>query len=139
LVAALAAKHEDYKVVVVFPWTTIQELDGISKGHNPDLDVVPSSSLGGSKHAPGNAKNLVPGLARKAIIWMHKRFEAEDPAVWGQKKEECIEDLPIGDDSILDCARFIPSSQLRNCFLMFEDSSRKRRATEPSYSPTIEI
>ena len=108
LVAAIAAKHEDYKVVVVFPWTTIQELDGISKGHNPDLDVVSSSSLGDSKHAPGNAKNLVPGLARKAIIWMHKRFEANDPGVWGQKKEECIEDLPVGDDSILDCARFIP-------------------------------
>lgn len=101
--------HEIYGSVVVIPWATIQELDGLRKSTGR-ITMTTSTSLSGSKHNPANrvAKTVgVACLARQAVNWQLKMFQMANKGVWGQKREECINRDTRGDDSILDCARCV--------------------------------
>lgn len=99
--------HETYGSVVVIPWATIQELDGLRKSSGR-ITMTTSTSLSGSKHNPANKVTRTVGvacLARQAVNWQLKMFQMANKGVWGQKREECINTVSCGDDSILDCAR----------------------------------
>lgn len=88
LVDNLVRSHPRWRNVVVMPWATILELDGLknSRRKNDGIDV--------SK------------LARSAINWAYGAFGKRDPGVWGQIKEEKYDNDAIrGDPAILDCCR----------------------------------
>ena len=107
--------HEIYGSVVVIPWETIQELDGLRKSSGR-ITMTTSTSLSGSKHNPENKVSRtveVAGLARQAVNWQLRMFQMANKGVWGQKREECINADTCGDDSILDCARCVPPFPLR--------------------------
>lgn len=96
--------------MIVVPWTTILELDGISKGDAaaPAINVTASSGLAASRHSKENRQIHVSRLARQAIGYINDRLAQRDPGVWCQKLDEKVDESGMhwGDDSILDCARY---------------------------------
>lgn len=89
LVDNLVRSHHRWKNVVVMPWATIQELDGLKKSLHAQKGV----DLG--------------KLARNAINWAFGMFTKLDPGVWGQTKEECEDSYVRGDAAILECCRSV--------------------------------
>lgn len=124
MVQSLVDLFPQYRAVVVFPWTTILELDGISKGFDSGIaaKVSAGSGLKDSIHnSTTREKVFLPRLARQAIIWMHEKFSSKSPAVWGQKAEEKLDDLLGGDDAILDCARFFHETRGHKTVMLSND------------------
>lgn len=107
----MVSLHDIYGSVVVIPWATIQELDGLRKSSGRITTAVTMpSGLSGSSHNPANKLSRtveVSRLARQAVNWQLKMFQQVNKGVWGQKKEECINTYSCGDDAILDCARWV--------------------------------
>ena len=102
--------HEIYGSVVIIPWATIQELDGLRKSSGR-ITMVASVGLLASSHNPANKATRtveVSRLARQAVNWQLKMFQQVHKGVLGQKREECIDIHNCGDDAILDCARYVP-------------------------------
>ncbi|KAF8462550.1 PIN domain-containing protein [Kalaharituber pfeilii] len=106
LVESIVSLHEPYRSVVLIPWATIQELDGLRKSSGR-ITTTSSVGLKGSNHAPRPARTVeVAKLARQAVNWQHKMFQIVHKGVWGQRREESIERNLSGDDAILDCCRY---------------------------------
>ena len=107
LIEAMVGLHETYRSVIVIPWATIQELDGLRKSSRR-ITITSSVGLAGSKYAKGAEKSVeVALLARQAVNWQYKMFQTMNKGIWGQKKEESIENHRVGDDAILDCCRYV--------------------------------
>ncbi|KAF8455809.1 PIN domain-containing protein [Terfezia claveryi] len=108
LVEAMVSLHDIYGSVVMIPWATIQELDGLRKSSGR-ITTTASVSLLGSRHNLANKITRmveVSRLARQAVNWQLKMFQQMHKGVWGQKREECIDIHACGDDAILSCARY---------------------------------
>lgn len=104
----MVSMHDIYGSVVVIPWATIQELDGLRKSTGR-ITTTTLTGIACSSHNPANRKTHrtveVSRLARQAVNWQLKMFQQVHKGVWGQKREECLETHSCGDDAILDCAR----------------------------------
>ncbi|KAI5787609.1 PIN domain-containing protein [Peziza echinospora] len=121
LIEAMVGLHETYRSVIVIPWATIQELDGLRKSSRR-ITITSSVGLGGSKYAKGAEKSVeVAMLARQAVNWQYKMFQSMNKGVWGQKKEESIETHRVGDDAILDCCRFFSEKKGLTTVLLSDD------------------
>jgi len=84
--------------VVVLPWATIKELDGLKKSNRSITDINPQF---GGHHVD------ISMLARAANRWAFQVLSKPEPGVWGQTREEVIdENFNHGDMAILDCARY---------------------------------
>ena len=106
----MVSLHDIYGSVVMIPWATIQELDGLRKSSGR-ITTTASDGLLGSSHNPANKATRtveVSRLARQAVNWQLKMFQQIHKGVWGQKREECIDMHACGDDAILGCARYAP-------------------------------
>lgn len=88
LVNNLVISHPRWNNVVVMPWATTQELDGLKKSTHVERGIS------------------VAKLARSAINWAFGVFGRVELGVWGQTKEEKYDsDAVSGDAAILDCCR----------------------------------
>ncbi|QSL67123.1 hypothetical protein MERGE_001512 [Pneumocystis wakefieldiae] len=88
LVSDLSKECQSYKYVIVFPWATIQELDGLKSG--------------GKTYACDSGED-VAFLVRKATDFIYKSLSQKENSIRGQKMTEVIDATLTGDDSILDC------------------------------------
>ncbi|PWW80834.1 hypothetical protein C7212DRAFT_274231 [Tuber magnatum] len=95
LVNDLVLSYMEWGCVVVLPWATIKELDGLKK-----------SSRGISGRDGGHRVDISM-LARAANRWAFQVLSKPEPGIWGQAREEVIDGtFNHGDMAILDCARF---------------------------------
>ena len=101
--------HEIYRSVVLIPWATVQELDGLRKSSGRRTTTA-SVGLLASRHNPANKVTRtveVSWLARQAVNWQWKMFQQVHKGVCVQKREECVDIDTGGDDAILGCARYV--------------------------------
>ncbi|KAL7271259.1 hypothetical protein RUND412_005996 [Rhizina undulata] len=130
LVNNLVLANPTWRNVVVVPWATIQELDGLK--NNTRFQIMPPTAseggnggkgMLGSKHAVGSSQRINVGtLARNAINWIYNKLGKLDAGVWGQKKEECLDvTANRGDAAILDCCRYFFEKQKMETILLSND------------------
>jgi len=99
LVNDLVLSYMKWGCVVVLPWATIKELDGLKKSNRSITDI--NSQFGGH-HVD------ISTLARAANRWAFQVLSKPEPGVWGQTREEVIDgNFNHGDMAILDCARYL--------------------------------
>ncbi|RPA97489.1 hypothetical protein L873DRAFT_1690702 [Choiromyces venosus 120613-1] len=116
LVNDLVLSYRDWGCVVVIPWATIEELDGLKK--SPRF-VNPGNTHG----YPGSMRDYhgridISVLARGANRWAFEVLSKPEPGVWGQTKEEVFEGtFNQGDMAILDCARYFYDQGYSTCLL----------------------
>ncbi|KAG0638673.1 hypothetical protein HOY80DRAFT_887539 [Tuber brumale] len=98
LVNDLVLSYLEWGCVVVLPWATIQELDGLKRSNRGITDIS-SGNDGGQVD--------ISMLARAANRWAFQVLSKPEPGIWGQTREEVIDGtFNHGDMAILDCARF---------------------------------
>ncbi|CAZ80773.1 unnamed protein product [Tuber melanosporum] len=98
LVNDLVLSYLEWGCVVVLPWATIQELDGLKKS---------SRGITGISFGNDGRRVDISMLARAANRWAFRVLSNPEPGIWGQTREEVINrTFNHGDMAILDCARF---------------------------------
>ena len=99
LVSKLVDAYERWGNVVMLPWATIMELDGLKK----------SVAKITHKDAHGIEKTVTVGmLARRANTWCLETMGRKAKGLWGQMKEEVYDpEAAKGDAAILDCCRYV--------------------------------
>ena len=104
LVNSLVDAHRRWGNVVMLPWATIMELDGLKKS----LSSVRPGAAGGGSGGGGGGDNVTVGmLARRANNWCFEKMARKAPGLWGQMKEEALDPTAVkGDAAILDCCRY---------------------------------
>jgi len=97
LVGNLVDAYHRWGNVVMLPWATVMELDGLKKS-NSQIRV---------KNANGMEETVSLGmLARRANHWCFETMAKRKSGLWGQMKEEVIDPTAAkGDAAILDCCR----------------------------------
>jgi hypothetical protein len=97
LVDNLVKAYTRWGNVVMLPWATIMELDGLKK----------SNSMIRHKDANGVETTVSVGmLARRANNWSFETMSKKAKGLWGQMKEEVRDRTAAkGDAAILDCCR----------------------------------
>jgi hypothetical protein len=91
LVNNLVEAYHRWGNVVMIPWATIMELDGLKKSTS-SIDSGTGVTVG--------------MLARRANNWCFEKMAKREPGLWGQTKEEVLDSTAIkGDAAILDCCR----------------------------------
>jgi hypothetical protein len=97
LVNNLVEAYTRWGNVVMLPWATIMELDGLKK----------SNSTIRHKTAEGTEMTVTVGmLARRANAWCFDAMQRKVKGLWGQMKEEVLDPTATnGDTAILDCCR----------------------------------
>jgi hypothetical protein len=97
LVNNLVTAYACWGNVVMLPWATIMELDGLKK----------SNSMIRHKNANGVEHTVSVGmLARRANSWSFDTMSKKAKGLWGQMKEEVLDPAAAkGDTAILDCCR----------------------------------
>ncbi|KAF8540508.1 hypothetical protein BDD12DRAFT_24559 [Trichophaea hybrida] len=94
LVNNLVEAYNRWGNVVMLPWATIMELDGLKKS---------TSSI---RVGTGGETTTVGALARRANNWCFEKMSKKEPGLWGQTKEETLDPTAVkGDAAILDCCR----------------------------------
>ncbi|KAA8911829.1 PIN domain-containing protein [Sphaerosporella brunnea] len=99
LVNSLVQAYFRWGNVVMLPWATIMELDGLKK----------SNSTIRHKNADGvEVAVSVGSLARRANNWSFETMKSQAKGLWGQMKEEVLDRTATkGDTAILDCCRYV--------------------------------
>ncbi|CUS09916.1 unnamed protein product [Tuber aestivum] len=98
LVNDLVLSYMEWGCVVVLPWATIKELDGLKKSNRGIIGVSGQND---------SHQIDISMLARAANRWAFQVLSKPEPGIWGQAREEVIDGtFNHGDMAILDCARF---------------------------------
>ncbi|KAK9370430.1 PIN domain-containing protein [Lipomyces kononenkoae] len=108
----LVAYYPNFRNLLVFPLTVIQELDGLKTVNLPANEGLQS------RH-----QTDIGLLARRANDWLFKAFARSEPAILGQKANEEIEKGVIGDKSILYCCRFFQEIRHTPVILLSNDKN----------------
>ncbi|KAK9235929.1 PIN domain-containing protein [Lipomyces kononenkoae] len=112
ILSDLVAYYPNFRNLLVFPLTVIQELDGLK-----NVTQSPSDGLQ-SRYQPD-----IGLLARRANDWLFKAFARSEPAIRGQKASEEIGKGLVGDKSILGCCRFFQEMQHKPVVLLSNDKN----------------
>lgn len=97
LVGKLVEAYDRWRCVVMLPWATVMELDGLKKSNRTII----------VKNADGVGEAVGLGmLARRANNWCFETMAKKKSGLWGQMREEVIDPKSVkGDAAILDCCR----------------------------------
>ncbi|KTW29029.1 mRNA-processing endoribonuclease [Pneumocystis jirovecii RU7] len=108
LISDLSIHCKAHNYIILFPWATIQELDGLKSAENT------YSSL--------REKDRTSSV-RKAINFIYHSLSQKENSIRGQKMSEVIDASLLGDDSILDCCRYWLEKRLLTTFLLSNDKN----------------
>lgn len=105
IVKGLVDRYTSSKSLVLIPWVVIQELDGLKSA---------SSSYGQANLAT---------LARNAVRYFYECLSSGTIGLRGQKMGESMNPGELGDDAILDCARYWHDKQGIQSVLLSNDKN----------------
>ncbi|EMR08054.1 hypothetical protein PNEG_03496 [Pneumocystis murina B123] len=108
LISDLSKQCESYKYIIVFPWATIQELNGLKSSRNMYVSHTGED---------------IAFSVRKATDFIYKSLLQKENSIRGQKMTEVIDATLTGDDSILDCCRYWHEKRLLKTILLSNDKN----------------
>ncbi|KTW26117.1 hypothetical protein T552_03011 [Pneumocystis carinii B80] len=108
LISDLSSQCEAYKYVIIFPWTTIQELNGLKLSGN---------------RIEGHGGEDMAFCVRRATDFIYKSLLQKESSIRGQKMTEVIDATLTGDDSILDCCRYWHEKRFLKTILLSNDKN----------------
>lgn len=108
LISDLSKQCEVHNYIILFPWATIQELDGLKSTENTYA---------------GHKEQDMAFLVRKAMDFIYRSLLQKGNSIRGQKMTEIIDASLTGDDSILDCCRYWHEKRLLKTILLSNDKN----------------
>ncbi|KAG5437618.1 hypothetical protein PCANB_000655 [Pneumocystis canis] len=120
LISELSQQCETYNYIILFPWVTIQELNGLKSLENTYL-----------------SNNDTAFLVRKATDFIYHSLSQKGNLIRGQKMTEVLDPSLTGDDSILDCCRYWHEKRLFKTILLSNDKNLAIKSI--SYKPGMTL
>lgn len=113
LVSDLSKQCNLYKYIIMFPWITIQELNGLKSE--------------GNTYASYTGKEMA-FLVRKATDFIYHSLLEKENSIKGQKMTQVIDSTLTGDDAILDCCRYWYEKRCLRTILLSNDKNLSIKA-----------
>ncbi|KAG4304174.1 hypothetical protein PORY_002355 [Pneumocystis oryctolagi] len=108
LISDLSKQCEAHNYIILFPWATIQELDGLKSIENT--------------YSSDKEKNM-SFFVRKATNFIYHSLSQKGNSIRGQKMTEVMDVSLTGDDSILDCCRYWHEKRSLKTILLSNDKN----------------